>query len=86
MIRGGKAPRTVWLTHSNDDGATWAEPIEITSSVKEPSWTWYATGPTHGIQLANGRLLIPCDHVAGKFFHPTRSKILARDLQRRSWS
>jgi sialidase-1 len=53
---------TVWVTESVDDGETWATPREITQSVKQPSWTWYATGPGHGIQLQSGRLLIPCDH------------------------
>jgi sialidase-1 len=34
--------------------------------MKEPDWTWYATGPGNGIQLGGGRLVIPCDHkVAG---------------------
>ena len=65
MIVEGKAPRTVWLTWSEDDGETWAEPVEITHDVKFPNWTWYATGPGHGIQLANGRLVVPCDHVLG---------------------
>ena len=65
LIVEGKAPRTVWVTSSTDDGATWAEPTEITDDVKDPSWTWYATGPCHGIQLQTGRLVIPCDHVAG---------------------
>jgi len=62
LIIRGEAPRTVWLTHSGDDGLTWSPPIEITASVKRPDWTWYATGPGHGIQLASGRLVIPCDH------------------------
>jgi sialidase-1 len=66
QIRKGLAERTVWLTHSADDGATWTEPTEITFWVKRPDWTWYATGPCHGIQLSSGpaagRLLIPCDH------------------------
>ena len=31
-----------------------------TSSARE--WTWYATGPCHGVQLRSGRLVIPCDH------------------------
>jgi sialidase-1 len=62
MIVEGEAPRTVWITFSEDDGATWAKPKEITDDVKDPSWTWYATGPCHGIQLQNGRLVIPCDH------------------------
>ena len=54
--------RTVWVTHSNDDGSTWADATEITASTKKPEWTWYATGPGVGIQLRSGRLVIPCDH------------------------
>ena len=59
----GKAPRTVWVTSSDDDGATWAEPREITDQVKPAEWSWYATGPGHGIQLQSGRLLVACDHI-----------------------
>lgn len=65
LVIQGQAPRTVWLTHSWDDGITWAEPVEITAKVARPEWTWYATGPTHGIQLPSGRLVAPCDHVVG---------------------
>lgn len=57
-----KGSRTVWITHSEDDGVTWAKPAEITHSIKREDWTWYATGPGNGIQLRSGRLLIPCDH------------------------
>ncbi|MHC4179240.1 MAG: sialidase family protein, partial [Planctomycetota bacterium] len=35
---------------------------EITKDVKKPRWGGYATGPGHGIQLSDGRLLVPCDH------------------------
>jgi len=65
LIIEGKAPRTVWVTSSKDDGESWAEPREITGDVKDPSWTWYATGPAPGIQLSSGRLVVPCDHVQG---------------------
>ena len=57
-----RGTRSVWSAYSDDDGATWAEPSDITAQIKAPNWTWYATGPGVGIQLRSGRLLIPCDH------------------------
>ncbi len=61
-----KESRTVWISHSEDDGKTWAAPSEITKDVKKPDWAWYATGPGIGIQIARGphagRLVIPCDY------------------------
>ena len=59
----GKDTRRVFVTHSADDGATWAPVAEITSTTKDPGWSWYATGPGVGIQLRSGRMLIPCDHL-----------------------
>ena len=56
--------RTVWVTKSTDDGLTWAKPLAITATTKKPGWNWFATGPGCGIQLASGRLVIPCDHTA----------------------
>jgi sialidase-1 len=62
----GEDSRRVFVTSSSDDGVTWAEPREITADVKDPEWSWYATGPGAGIQLERGehrgRLVIPCDH------------------------
>ena len=59
--------RRVYVTSSDDDGLSWSSPREITGAVKQPDWTWYATGPGHGIQIRNGahrgRLVIPCDHI-----------------------
>jgi len=56
----------VLVTHSEDDGVSWAEPVEITADVKLPNWVWYATGPVNGIQIQSGpyrgRLALPCDH------------------------
>ncbi|HEU0039990.1 MAG TPA: sialidase family protein, partial [Verrucomicrobiae bacterium] len=59
----GFGTRTVWVSRSNDYGETWEKPEEITKSVKDPSWGWYATGPGVGIQIKHGprrgRLVIP---------------------------
>jgi sialidase-1 len=60
--RAGRESRRVWVTSSADLGKTWAKPHEITKGVKHQSWTWYATGPGVGVQLENGRLLVPCNH------------------------
>ena len=90
MICEGKAPRTVWLTCSRDDGVTWEEPREITAQVKDPSWTWYATGPGHGIQLTSGRLVVPGDHIVGRDFDrrtdPYHSHVIVSDDGGQTWS
>ncbi len=48
---------------SHDDGQTFSEPTEITTAFEgfrnEYPWKVLATGPGHGIQLKNGRLLVP---------------------------
>ena len=58
--------RTVWVQHSTDHGQTWTAPVEITASVKDPLWRWYATGPGGGIQLRDGenagRLIAGANH------------------------
>ncbi|HZF37895.1 MAG TPA: sialidase family protein [Blastocatellia bacterium] len=48
---------------SDDDGATFTKPVEITSTFEgfraRYDWRVIATGPAHGIQLKNGRLIVP---------------------------
>jgi sialidase-1 len=62
-----KDTRRVFISSSQDNGATWSKPAEITSTTKRPEWGWYATGPCHGMQLKTGakagRLVIPCDFI-----------------------
>jgi sialidase-1 len=90
--RTAKGTRTVWVCHSSDHGATWTQPVEITATTKDPSWTWYATGPGVGIQLQSGphagRLVIPCDHnyndpVEKK--HLSGSHVIYSDDHGKSW-
>lgn len=63
----GKDVRRVFVLSSDDEGRSWSKPREITNDVKQPDWTWYATGPCHGLQIANGkyrgRLVVPVNHV-----------------------
>lgn len=68
QIKAGTAKdsRRVFMSHSTDDGLTWAAPVDLTKQTKAADWRWYATGPGVGIQITEGRhkgrLLIPCDH------------------------
>jgi sialidase-1 len=53
----------VFYAHSDDDGRTFSPAVEITSAL-EPlrskyPWRVVATGPGHGIELHNGRLVVP---------------------------
>jgi len=52
-----------FVIRSDDDGLTWTSPREITSTFDEfrdqLDWQVIATGPGHGIQLQNGRLVVP---------------------------
>lgn len=65
------APTGVWLTHSDDDGATWSKPRDISAAARKPSWGWYGTGPGQGLYLGNaqkGRLIFPAYHTEGESY------------------
>ncbi|GAA2070089.1 sialidase family protein [Actinomadura alba] len=58
--------RDPYVQVSDDHGATWSAPREMTEG-KRPEWNfWYATGPMHGIQLTRGphagRLVVGASH------------------------
>lgn len=84
IIKGtSKDTRRVFVTSSGDDGLTWAEPREITATVKKPDWTWYATGPGAGIQIERGphggRLVAPCDHIEADTKHYYSHVVISDD-------
>jgi sialidase-1 len=58
--------RRVFVQYSDDDGARWSTPREITSTAKLPNWRWYATAPGHATRLTHGphrgRLVVPANH------------------------
>jgi sialidase-1 len=55
--------RRVFYMRSDNDGASWSTPVELSQVFEklrpEIDWKVIATGPGHGIQLANGRLVVP---------------------------
>lgn len=78
--------------HSNDDGASWSAPVEITSAFeplrREFDWKVVATGPGHGIQLRSGRLLIPVwlsSGTGGHAHRPSVTSTLYSDDHGRTW-
>jgi sialidase-1 len=90
IIEGtSKNSREVYQLVSDDDGNTWSKPKNITATTKLKDWTWYATGPVHGIQLKKGankgRLLIACDHIEAdskKYY----SHVIYSDDHGKSWN
>ncbi len=56
----GRGNAEILLIKSTDDGQTWSPPVNISKTTMDPVWPYVGTGPGHGIQLKNGRLLIPC--------------------------
>jgi sialidase-1 len=84
-----KDTRRVFITQSDDHGNSWTKPKEITSSTKKDDWTWYATGPVHGIQLSKneqykGRMVIPCDHIEAETRH-YYSHVIYSDDKGKTW-
>ncbi len=55
-----KDNQEIFLSRSRDQGLTWEPARDISAQARHPDGSFVGTGPGHGIQLANGRLLIPC--------------------------
>jgi len=61
--KGVRAGGSLVLFRSDDSGATWSKPIDITAAVRQPDWGHHAFGPGIGIQVQHGphrgRLVLP---------------------------
>lgn len=83
--------RRAFVMHSDDHGHTWSEAREITSIVKDSTWTWYATGPCHAtrkeLEPHKGRIVVPANHKLldneGKV--GARSQLLYSDDEGATW-
>jgi sialidase-1 len=76
---------------SLDDGLTWSQPVEITSSFEpfrsQYDWNVIATGPGHGIALESGRLVVPIWLAYGKSgaHAPSATGTITSDDSGKSW-
>ncbi len=77
---------------SDDDGETFSDPVEITATFErfrdEYDWMVIATGPGHGIQLDNGRLIVPVwmsDGTAGHAHRPSIVSVIYSDDSGSTW-
>ncbi|HVJ07247.1 MAG TPA: sialidase family protein [Acidisarcina sp.] len=54
-------PTTLQLhaIYSDDDGATWSEPVDLTPQVKDPAWQAMFAASGTDIQTSTGRFLVP---------------------------
>lgn len=62
QIITGKNKARLCCVSSSDDGQTWSQARDLTESVIGETickWATFAVGPGHGVQLENGRLIIP---------------------------
>jgi len=79
------------MTRSNDDGVTWAKPVELTGTIKASDHPgWFLPGPGHGIQLKGGpkkgRLVVPAYATVAKGpVNNTCSFIIYSDNHGRTW-
>jgi len=66
---------------SEDDGISFSKPVEITGVFenfrRHYDWKVLATGPGHGIQLRNGRLLVPVWLSTGAGGHAHRPSVVS---------
>jgi sialidase-1 len=77
---------------SDDDGVSWSKPVEITAAFGQfrPEYDWkvLAAGPGHGIQLTNGRLLIPVwlsTGTGGHAHRPSVASVIYSDDRGTTW-
>lgn len=86
-----KRYREAFYQVSTDDGCTFSSPICLTPVLeqfrKKYNWTLFALGPGHGIELRNGRFVIPVWLANGEGNHhfPSQVGTLVSDDGGKTW-
>lgn len=73
------------LVHSDDDGLTWSDPINITPQIKRPEWHLLLQGPGRGITLRDGTLVFAAQYQAAQGRVPHATLIYSQD-RGQTWS
>ena len=55
----GPTTLQIHAIHSDDDGATWSEPVDLTPALKKPAWRAMFAASGTDVQTSTGRLLVP---------------------------
>ncbi|TKJ33197.1 MAG: exo-alpha-sialidase [Planctomycetes bacterium B3_Pla] len=81
-----------YYMRSDDDGRSFTVPVDITETFEkfrdEYDWKVLATGPGHGIQLRNGRLLVPVwlsTGTGGHAHRPSCVSVIYSDDNGKTW-
>ena len=80
--------RRVFVMHSDDDGARFSTPLEITDSLRNDfAWSRVATGPGNGIRMASGRMVVPMWTMAGELgaAKEYRAGVMVSDDRGQTW-
>jgi sialidase-1 len=84
VTNASKERTRVLVMSSADSGKTWSPPTDISATCRKPEWTWYGIGSGIGIQLKNGRLVVPAYHTVEKTMDFTSHMIISDD-QGKTW-
>jgi sialidase-1 len=81
--------KRAFYMQSNDEGNTFSEPVEITQTFNifkaEYPFKILATGPGHGIQLDNGRLIVPIWLSPRRIHRPSVTSVIYSDDSGKNW-
>lgn len=81
-----------FYSRSDGDGKTFSKPVEITTTFDQfrPEYNWkvLAAGPGHGLQLKNGRLIVPVwlsEGTGGHAHRPSVNATIYSDDHGKTW-